>query len=347
MRSLSFPLSCLVLAACAFGLLAVSAEDFITLFLSLARSYGTGVLAFVAFMMPTQFTIAIIVKIYVDRGKMISQADKSAWYKAYARNYPWLNVFSATLALIVTSTSFTVYKSAVVGSGGYGFDATFIAWDRMFLAGNDAWVLTHSIFDSAAATKWLDILYHPTFLPMLIVYLLFITPIGLRPLRQTYILSYLAGFIVVGMIGANTLHSAGPVFDGVLFGDGTTFAPLTDRLQAQLAAGGGPITAYPIRQYLLSLHESGQVRVGAGISAMPSMHMVFVFLWVFPAWNLNRIFGAIVAAYAALIWVGSVHLGWHYFVDGLVSLILISFVWRVAGNITGLYRRPQVIRATT
>lgn len=347
MRSNPFPLSCFIISLAALGLMAVSVNDAWAQFWALARAYGGGVVTLVVLLLPLQFIISFAAKIMRDRGKNISQEEKLRWYKTYLRSYPWLNMLSALFAVIATTTSFTIYKALIVGAGGYGYDAAFIAWDRMLFGGDDAWVLTHRIFDTATATMWLDFLYHPTFFPMLILYLFSITFLGLRRLRQTYMLSFLAGFVVIGMISADAMHSAGPVFDGIFYGDGSTFGPLMDRLQGQLAEGGGPIYADPIRQYLVRLHENQAVQMGAGISAMPSMHMVFVFLWVFPAWNLNRIFGLIMAAYAGVIWMASVHLGWHYFVDGLVSLVMIGIIWRVAGHIVGLYGSPQVIRATT
>ncbi len=347
MHRYSFPISCLLISISAFLLLTVSAQGVAANYLSLVKSYGGPVIVLVTLLIVAQFMLTAVSKVFKDRGKNVSQNEKIAWYKAYVKSYSWLNVLSATAALIVTTTSFTVYKGAVVGAGGYGFDATFIAWDRMLLGGNDAWVLTHAVFGSATITKWFDFLYHPAFLPMLIAYLLCITSVGLKPLRQTYMLSYLVSFVLIGMISASALHSAGPVFDGVLYGNGSTFGPLMDRLQSQLAAGGGPQTADLIRQYLIDLHQSEGINLGAGISAMPSMHMVFVFLWVFPAWNISRIFGMIVALYAGIIWIGSVHLGWHYFVDGLVSLAMVSIIWRITGHMVGLYTRPQVIRATT
>ena len=155
--------------------MAVSANGIWHDYLRVAKTYGTGVVAAVIFLVPVQFVLSIGYKIYRDRSTQIDQSERLAWYKAYFRNYPWLNVLSATVALIATLSSFTVYKGAVVGADGYTFDPMFIAWDRMFFAGNDAWVVTHAIFDTAAATAWIDYLYHPTFLPMLLAYLLAIT----------------------------------------------------------------------------------------------------------------------------------------------------------------------------
>ena len=52
--------------------------------------------------------------------------------------------------------------------------------------------------------------------------------------------------------------------------------------------------------------ESG---IGAGISAMPSLHVAMAVFWT---------------------WIGSFHLGWHYALDGLVSLIGVILIWRFA-----------------
>lgn len=308
-------------------------------------SYGLAVISVLPVLMIAHFIFALMGQMYANQSA--SRADRSAWFKAYFRSIAWINVGSATVALIITSTSFTVHKGAVVGANGYQFDALFIAWDRMIFAGNDPWVLTHQLLQSPTLTKWIDILYHPAFLPMLIGYFICISARGRPALRETYMIAYLASFFLIGMVSAGALDSAGPLFDGVLFGDGTTFSPLHDRLQEQIAAGGGPKTADLIRQYLINLHQSDGVDMGAGISAMPSMHIALAALWVFPAWHFGKVAGVLMTLYGIVIWIGSVHLGWHYFVDGLVSLAMVAAIWFSAGYMLGLYGKNQVIRATT
>jgi hypothetical protein len=39
-------------------------------------------------------------------------------------------------------------------------------------------------------------------------------------------------------------------------------------------------------------------------------------------------------AYMALIWIGSVHLGWHYFSDGIAAIAAGALIWRVAEALT-------------
>ncbi len=342
---LHFTIACFGISLTAFVLLMMRAPHVVDEYLQILFSYGLSVISIMIILLLGHFATAIFLK--MKKGTAPSDAEKLDWYKAYFRDAPWLNILSATGALIITMTSFTVHKGVAIGADGYHFDETFIAWDRMIFGGTDPWVITHHYLSSPIVTQIIDFLYHPAFLPMMIGYLICIIARGKPALRQTYMIAYLVSFTLIGMVAAVALNSAGPVFDGVLFGDGTTFGPLMDRLQEQVAAGSGPQTSDLIRRYLTYLHLSDQVNMGAGISAMPSMHIALAVLWIIPAFHINRILGVFMTLYGMLIWAASVHLGWHYFVDGLVALVMVAVIWVIVGYIMGLYGRPQVIRATT
>lgn len=327
-----FALTCTVITLVAFGLLALRGSKIWSLLMATMIPYGTGILSLVFVGFVAHF---IVQRMIAARGADTQSAG--TWYRAYFTQLPYRDVVAALVAVILTISSFTLHKSQVVGADGYGFDALFIKWDRMIFAGQDPWRLTHALFSTPSATYWLDFLYHPAFLPMIIGYLACVVARARPALRYTYITAYLASYVVVGMIFAPALHSAGPVYDGILFGDGTTFAPLLDRVNAQSTVAG-QFSFLRLQEYLLTLYQMDRAGFGAGISAMPSMHVVLGFLWSFAAWNLNKFFGVVVTAYACLIWVISVHTGWHYFVDGLVGLLLLAVIWRIMGTIFGLYQ---------
>ena len=340
-NSARFQIAVVGIASVASALLLLQSHAGLAPVLAIATGYGFGITLIVLILFLAQF-------IWVGfQQRRSQQADGSAaWHRAFVARIPWGDVVVSLLALTVTVSSFTVYKSTVIGSEGYRFDALFIAWDRALFAGKDPWVLTHAILSSPFATKVIDILYHPAFLPMVLGYIVCVAARGRPALRYTYMASYLASFVIIGMIAANALSSAGPIYDGVLFGDGTTFQPLIDRLASQNTSAG-PLSAVFAQDYLLALKERGLTGLGSGISAMPSMHIVLAFLWAFAGWHLNRFLGVAVTIYAAIIWIGSVHLGWHYFVDGLVAVLMLAVIWYAAGRSFGLYGRAQVIRATT
>ena len=92
----------------------------------------------------------------------------------------------------------------------------------------------------------------------------------------------------------------------------------------------GGLTALNYQNLLAQYYEEDITRVGSGVSAMPSMHVALVALWVIAAWKVSRIIGFIVFIYGILIWIGSVHLGWHYAVDGVVSAVAVSILWVIS-----------------
>ena len=67
---------------------------------------------------------------------------------------------------------------------------------------------------------------------------------------------------------------------------------------------------------------------------MPSLHVAVPVLFTIVAWGIDRRLGALFGVYTALILVGSVHLGWHYAVDGYVTLALVPAVWWLAGRLS-------------
>jgi len=69
-----------------------------------------------------------------------------------------------------------------------------------------------------------------------------------------------------------------------------------------------------------------------GISAMPSIHVGVAVLFAILGWRTNRILGFGFTIYALLIQLGSIHLGWHYAIDGYFSAILTGMLWKGSGR---------------
>ena len=66
---------------------------------------------------------------------------------------------------------------------------------------------------------------------------------------------------------------------------------------------------------------------------MPSLHVADA-LWVALIWNgLDRRLGVIGFSFFGLIAIGSVFLGWHYAVDGIVGAGIVLLAWAVAPGI--------------
>ena len=68
---------------------------------------------------------------------------------------------------------------------------------------------------------------------------------------------------------------------------------------------------------------------------MPSMHNATAVLLALVGWKISRPLGIGLTAFAVLILLGSVHLGWHYAIDGYFALVLALASWWISGLISG------------
>jgi hypothetical protein len=86
------------------------------------------------------------------------------------------------------------------------------------------------------------------------------------------------------------------------------------------------------QERLLQAHATGAtLPYGGGISAMPSLHVAMAVLYAAVGWRVSRLAGILLSAYVLVVRVGAVHLGWHYAVDGYVSVALAVLIWNGAG----------------
>jgi len=76
-------------------------------------------------------------------------------------------------------------------------------------------------------------------------------------------------------------------------------------------------------------------------AAMPSIHMAFTFLLVFPAFYFGKKWGYLAVIYSALMGYSLVYLGEHYVVDVVVGMLITAYGWYAAR--TWLHRISPVV----
>jgi membrane-associated phospholipid phosphatase len=121
-----------------------------------------------------------------------------------------------------------------------------------------------------------------------------------------------------------------------LVGPDQSYAMLHDRVSelGRLAALEGDKLATPIGHVaLLNRYIQGNFVPGFGISAMPSVHVAMATLFAIGGFVVHRWLGWVMAAYAVLIWIGSVYLGWHYATDGIVGATMTIGLWKLSGKL--------------
>jgi hypothetical protein len=232
-----------------------------------------------------------------------------------------LAIAAAMILGPIAAGAFSTMKGAIPVAVPFYLDPALANLDRAVF-GTDPWRLTHAAF--GWATPAIDRFYLSWLLVMLVSFYLVLLSKP-SPFKSQSLIAYLLMWPLVGTIGGYALSSAGPIFQDALFGD---HSGLVAVLQQE-----GATKAVALYQLLLHAYANRYEMLGAGISAMPSMHIAMAgwfALTVRAAWPRFQWAGW---TYVGLIWFGSVHLGWHYVSDGAVGIAAAFLVWRLAGAI--------------
>ena len=252
------------------------------------------------------------------------QMARSREARPMARSADILRANAARILLIVIavqifalgSAAFSALKTALPAVNPFWLDP-YLASGEEHLAGAAPWLISYRLF--GWATPAIDFVYASWLTVQIIVFysLLLLKP---SPLKTQAFVSLALAWLLLGIGGAYLLSSAGPIYYDRIFG-GDAFAGLALTLdQAPVAARTSQMLW---RAY--SLHSN---EIASGISAMPSLHVALA-LWF--ALVARRTRAAPLAwTYFWLIWLGSVHLGWHYVSDGLVGALGMFGIWRVS-----------------
>ncbi|MEO0751424.1 MAG: phosphatase PAP2 family protein [Pseudomonadota bacterium] len=240
----------------------------------------------------------------------------------------------AFLAMCLFAGSFTVAKDLIPVIHPFAWDETFAIWDRALHFGHDPWQLIWPITGTPHITTAINAAYHLWL--MLAYFLIFVAcfNVSRHDKHRTYLLADVTCWIVGGNILATVFSSVGPVYYEAL-GYGTDFQPLMDQLYAFNEIS--PVWALPLQEMLID----GYMNDGAvkGISAMPSMHVASTVMMTLYAYSVSRTWGYIMTVFASVILVGSVQLGWHYAIDGYVSIVLALGIYWLARRVVRILAR--------
>jgi membrane-associated phospholipid phosphatase len=93
---------------------------------------------------------------------------------------------------------------------------------------------------------------------------------------------------------------------------------------------GQPLITINAQRYLLDQYKNSTDAIGEGISAFPSLHVAMAALVAIFFYDINRVIGAMAIIFCAIIFIGSIVLGWHYAIDGIASLFAVPIFWRLS-----------------
>ena len=254
---------------------------------------------------------------------------------------------SAGLALLLVGFSVTIslfqsVKAVIPVIKPFAYDATFAEIDRVIHGGFYPHELLQPLMGYPLVTFATLLLYN-LWLPL--VFVVFISQVLDRSdpaLRQRYFLSFALGWIFIGTIGAVALSSAGPAYYARVLGLPPGTGPYADLVAYYGAAADVvPLFLADMHEMLWGIFESGVLQPGAGISAMPSVHVALATHMFLVARHKGPGRAWIFGIYGAVILAGSVHLGWHYAVDGYLGGALMALIWWLSGLVSRPFDHDQ------
>jgi hypothetical protein len=243
------------------------------------------------------------------------------------------------LLLPVVMSTFTYFKFLIPYLRPFALDQQLADWDRVLHFGYQPWELLQPVLGQPAATAVVNFIYHLWFFAMFGVLLWQGFSVSRPRLRMRYLITFVLMWALLGNVAATLLSSAGPVYYGRITGLTDPFVPLMAYLhQASLTVW---LPALDVQDMLWQAYVDHDLDIGTGISAMPSLHVATSFSFALLGFAISRWLGALFSVFAAAILIGSVHLGWHYAIDGYVAVIGTVLIWCAVG---WLLRRDAVTR---
>lgn len=236
-------------------------------------------------------------------------------------------IFAVVLGVQVLAlggSAFNSLKVALPASVPFWADAPIAAMEHQIFTMHP-WQVTQAMFDWA--TPAIDLMYGLWF-PIAVVGTYSVLGMDPSPLKTRAMVSQALIWLILGIGGAYLLSSAGPLFYDRIYG-GELFAPMLETLRRD-----GADLAIRTSDMLWRAYTANSVEVGTGISAMPSLH-VGIALWLALVMDQSR-FRVVGWSYYVFVWIGSVHLGWHYAADGLAATIGTLVIWQAT---------PRLLRA--
>ncbi|EKO3485823.1 phosphatase PAP2 family protein [Vibrio fluvialis] len=237
------------------------------------------------------------------------------------------------MCVSLTLSSYTYLKSIIPDLHFYQFDALFYQLDKAIHGGISPWEFTHALFSHPLATLVINFLYNLWFLIIWGVLVFFLLYRKNQTVRLRFFLTFVSCWIILGGMLGTALSSAGPCYAQLLNPLHDYYVPLLHRLAEQnqwlIDAHLPSIWALNTQDMLWQEFLARDQGIGSGISAMPSMHVAMAVLVALSISVIHPIWGRVAWGFALMIQIGSVHLAWHYAIDGYASTVLTILIWQL------------------
>lgn len=262
----------------------------------------------------------------VTKGFSAGKARYAELSRAYLDGPAFSRACLGTLVLCGIGFFFTA-KSLIPRLNPYKSDPAIAELEKSLHLGHypHEWVIPFT--DSLHFSVALDTAYLIWFAVMYaaLAYNVFIDSDINRRLR--FLWTFALSWILLGTLLATGLSSTGPLFFANFYADiADPYKDLVAHFDALVAKGQNLSTARG-REMLLEWTKNERVININAISAMPSMHVAVAWMAVLYARTIGKAVFAAALVFCVLILWGAVYFGYHYALDGYVSIAVVSLLW--------------------
>lgn len=212
--------------------------------------------------------------------------------------------------------------------GVYSWDPRLAELDRQIHFNTDPWRLLQPLLGYPLITAFINQLYNLWF--GFLIFFLYWQLFADRSsrLRIQFYYTFVIVWAINGTLLAIIFASGGPCYYQAMTGQNyfnelMSYLNEVDKIY--------PISALEAQRLLFQLYKQDKISIGVGISAMPSMHVATSYLFYLLTSNINKWAGYFFGLYCLAILIGSVHLAWHYAIDGYLSIITTLMYWKLSG----------------
>ncbi len=237
-------------------------------------------------------------------------------------------------------SSFTSIKASIGEINPYALDHLLMTLDQYLHGGSGAWRLIHPLVGYPVVTATLSIVYQAWFPILALVVVAMALWTERTALRSQFLVALVLTWAILGTVFPLLFPAGGPCFYGLLYPERhDPFEPLMTYLMR--VDGEYPLRVLDLQETLWSDFEADELQPGSGISATPSMHVSIAMLNLMLARRISRWLAAAAAIFLVLTLLATIHLGWHYAIDGYIAIAAVPLIWILAGRIASFNVRGE------
>lgn len=270
-----------------------------------------------------------ILWIMVDiKPKKLARYIWDDWRKGPLNTERLIRAIPVFSGFIFFFSAFTSMKEMIPGIHPFTWDHEFAALDNFLHFGIDPWKFLHPLFSLPFVTYALNVNYNAWLVAVFVALYWQLFSKANPTVRMQFFYAFLLCWAINGTLLATIFSSAGPCFFERLTGS-DYYAPLMAHLNS--ANKIYQIFAIDTQNMVWNAASKNQSMIGGGISAMPSIHVATALLFWLLARELKNKYERLFMIFFILIVLGSIYLGWHYAVDGYLSMITTYAIWKISG----------------